>query len=126
MDRHAAIRYMHERHPDIIKPPDGEVTRGDLGLETFWLQGHVCERMDERCSEGLGRCFDTAYRMLVEGDPEVRDAVCEDFVLPHLAFHGELAWARAWMPPLIFELCERSRAHLEERFASPPGAARES
>lgn len=118
MNRRAAVQYLHDRHPEEIELPGADVDLETLHLEVFWLQGHTCELMDERAT-GVLRCFATIHDLLVRGDAEVRDSVCQDFV-QHLVFHPEIAWARKQMPPLLAELCEKVRQAIDEEFARGP------
>lgn len=120
MNRRAAIQYLHERHPDVIDAPGDTVDLEALHLEVCWFQGHTCELLDARAEADLSRCFATIHHVLVRGDPEVRDAVCQHYVIPDLVFHPALAWARPQMPTLLAELCEKVRRAIDEEFARGP------
>ncbi|MHC4816809.1 MAG: DUF7674 family protein [Planctomycetota bacterium] len=120
MNRKKAIQYLHDRHPDVIDAPGETVDLEALQLEACWFQGHCCELMDEREDEDLRRCFATAYHLLTQGDEDVRDAVCQHFVIPDLVFHPMLAWAKERMPPLLAELCTKVRQSIDEEFATGP------
>ncbi len=117
MNRRAAVQYLHDRHPEVIHAPPDEVDLEALHLEVFWFQGHTCELMDERPEASLRRCFATIHHLLVQGDRDVRDAVCHHFVIPHLVFHPALAWAKKRMPPLLAELCGKVEQFHDEFFA---------
>jgi hypothetical protein len=119
VNRKAAVQYLHERHPDVIDAPGDMVDLEALHLEVFWFQGHTCELLEERAEADLRRCFATIHHLLIRGDGEVRDSVCEDFV-QHLVFHPALAWAKKGMPSLLAELCEKVRQSLDEYFARGP------
>jgi len=101
MDHLAAIQLLHDRHPRVVDPPGADTGPGALPLDLFWLQAHACELLDARSERGLRRCFATIDEVLRHGEPGVTRAVGEHFVRPHLARHPGLAWARAWMPPLL-------------------------
>jgi hypothetical protein len=117
--RHSALLLLHDRHPRVIDAPDeGAVDLELLHLEFFTFQDHVCDLLDRRREKRARRCFETIHRLLVEGDREIRTAVCDHFVTPHLIFHADLAWAQGLMPPLLAELCARMHAWAEETFGS--------
>jgi len=108
MNRHDAVQFLHDRHPQVIDAPeDAETDLGMLHLDINWFQFHVCELMDRRRERALRKCFDTIHQLLVQGDREVRGAVCHDFFIPHLVFQPALGWARKRMPPFLAELCSK-------------------
>ena len=109
LGRRSAVQYLHGRYPDVVPPPGEEVDLGALHLEVFWFQAHTCDVIDEHDDAAARRCFETIYRLLIEGDPDVRRAVCEHYVIPHLIFHEDLAWAQERMPPVLAELCAMAR-----------------
>ena len=117
MNRKEAVQYLHDRHPNVIDAPGEEVDLGTLGLEFVWFQGHVCDLMDRRAEARLRRCFATIHDLLVQGDREVRTAVCGDFLEPHLTFQPDLEWAKKRMPPLLAELCGKVEQSHDEFFA---------
>lgn len=121
MNRRAAVQYLHDRHPHVIDAPRRDVDLEALHLEVFWFQAHTCELMDVRAEAGLRRCFATIHGLLVQGDREVRSAVCDHYVIPHLVFHPALAWAKKRMPPLLAELCGKMEQFHDEHFE--PGSA---
>ena len=121
MNRRAAIQYLHDWHPHVIDAPREEVDLEAFGLEVVWFQGHVCDLMDERAEAGLRRCFATIHDLLVQGDREVRDAVCGDFLQPHLVFQPDLEWAKKRMSPLLAELCGKVEQFHDEFFARGSG-----
>jgi hypothetical protein len=120
MNRREAIQYLHDRHSDVIDPPEHVVDLEAFHFELCWFQSHACELIDARAQADLRRCFATIHDILVKGDREVRDAVSQHFVIPDLVFHPELAWARQHMPPLLAELCGKMRQALDEEFARGP------
>ena len=120
VNRRAAVQFLHERHPDVIDAPGTDVDLEALHLEVLWFQGHTCELVDARAEKDLRRCFATAQHLLLRGDREVQDAVCHDYVLPHLVMHPELAWARKRMPSVLAELVDKLRESLDEHFARGP------
>lgn len=114
MNRYQAVQYMHEQHPKVIEAPRNDVDLEALHLEVFWLQGHVCELLDRRADKALRRCFATIHQLLVRGDADVRPAVWNHFVIPHLAFHEDLAWAKERMPRLLADLCDKVKETLSD------------
>jgi hypothetical protein len=107
MNRREAVQFMHDRHPKVIGAPGADVDLEALHLEFFWLQGHVCDLLDRRSDRAARRCFATMHEILVRGDSEVRPAVWNHFVIPHLVSHEELEWAKGRMPPLLAEVCDK-------------------
>jgi hypothetical protein len=101
MDRTAAVRFLHARHPNVIPPVEGEVDLERLHLDFFWLQSHLCERLEGRTKWGAKRVLRTVCRAFVDGDPQVRDAVRESFFLPELVLHEEAEWAMRRMPKAL-------------------------
>lgn len=122
LNRHAAVQYLHDRHARVIDAPSEEVDLEALHLEFFWFQGHVCELMDRRTDRGVRRCFETMHHLLVHGDMDVRGAVWNHFLIPHLVFHSDLAWGRERMPQLLAEVCDKVREVIA-KVAAPEGPA---
>ena len=122
MNRRDAVQRLHDRHPHVVDAPgDRGVDLEALHLDVYWFQSHVCDLIDERAERSVRRCFATIHRLLVEGDRDVRSAVCHHFVVPHLVFHSDLAWAKKRMPPLFAELCGRAEQEVRnEPFARGP------
>jgi hypothetical protein len=127
MNRREAVQYMHVRHPKVIDAPGPDVDLEALHLEIFWLQGHVCELLDRRSDKAARRCFETMHEILVRGDADVRPAVWNHFVVPHLVFHEDLEWAKGRMPQLLAELCDKVKEALRETLGgdSPAPANRQ-
>lgn len=120
MNRRAAVQYLHDRHPDVIEAPGDTVDFEILHLEACWFQGHCCELIDAHAEQELRECFATVLHLLTEGDDDVRDAVCQHWVVPDLIFHPALAWAKERMPRLLRELCDETRRSIDEEFAAGP------
>jgi hypothetical protein len=112
VNRRLAVEFLHERHPRVIDAPQGDVDLEALHLEAFWLQGHVCDLIDRRADKAARRCFNTMYQLLLYGDDDVRPAVWNHFVVPHLVFHEDLAWAKERMPRLLADLCGKVKETL--------------
>jgi hypothetical protein len=122
VDRRAAVQYLHDRHPQVIDAPEGDVDLEALHLEFFWLQGHTCDLMDARADRAVRRCFATMHHLLIHGDRDVRSAVWNDFLIPHLVFHHDLAWAQKRMPQLLADLCDKVREFIKSQ-GEPSGSA---
>ena len=121
-NRHGAVVYMHERHPEVIDEPDMDVPLGVLHMECLWLQMHVCELLDGASGRtGGGRmprearaCLQTVNRLLVDGDDEVRQSVRNHFVCPHLVEHPEFPACVAVMPPELAMLSNTIQETLDD------------
>ena len=122
MNSREAVRYLHERHPRVIPAPEGEVDLGALHFEVFTLQMHACELVDRRADRAARRCFETVHELLVRGDADVRPSVWNDFAIPHLVHHPDLAWAKGRMPPLLAEMCDKVRETIWEMLDGDPPA----
>lgn len=109
MNGREAVQYVHDRHPKVIDAPGPDVDLEALHLEVFWLQGHACELVDRRSDRAARRCFATMNELLVRGDADVRPAVWNHFIVPHLVCHTDLAWAKERMPPELANICEAVR-----------------
>lgn len=117
MNRREAVQRLHDLCPSVVDAPDDEVDPEALHLEVFCFQTHVCDLIDRRADKAVRACFAAIHELLVEGEKDVRPAVWEDFLVPHLVLHADLAWAKERMPRLLAELTDK----VSEVTAADPG-----
>ena len=109
MNRREAVQHLHDRCPRVIDAPDEDVDLEALHLEVFCFQTHVCDLIDRRADKAVRECFATIHEVLVRGEKDVKPAVWGHFLVPHLVFHADLAWAKERMPRLLADLTDKVR-----------------
>jgi hypothetical protein len=125
IDGREAVRRLHQRYPGLIPAPDAPDEFFDLGLEFFALQDHVCNLIDRRADKAARRAFALVCQLATAGDGNVRRAVGNDFLLPHLVFHEDFAWALERMPEPLAQVAARVRDVARESLGNlgpEPGA----
>ncbi len=97
LNRRDAIVYLHERHRAIVDEPSANVDHEELHADMMWLQMDLCERIRRRAQRRVRSIFKSVSYLWQMGDEEVRNAILQDFFMPHLAFQRDIAWARSHM-----------------------------
>lgn len=119
MNRREAVQLLHDRFPSAVDAPGEEVDLEALHLEVFSFQMHACDLVDRRADKAVRDCFATIHDLLVRGEKDVKSTVWNDFLIPHLVFHEDLAWAKQRMPRLLAELTDKVREVVTTNAATP-------
>ena len=103
IDRRQMVEALIEAFPSLEEDIKDEVWTGLVYLEVGCFTKYTQERINSGDREELKRCFELARRFMLDGDPEVKNAMNVSY-LEHLNLRNQKkmrSWAFEEMPEIL-------------------------
>ena len=100
LNREDVVGTLLREYPAIADDLQDETWAGLLHLEIACFARHTQKQIDSGNKSELVRCYSTARHFLMNGDPEVTNALYVSY-LEHIDFHdgkNMRSWAKALLP----------------------------